>query len=81
MFLHIALKRANYRGDLGQIQPDPANIRNSGFLPSWKNQENLENGQNDSMHGKIMEFYILGKKLEKSWNFKNFRKFGSWKII
>ena len=36
----------------------------SGFPPSWKMDKM------NSMHGKIMEFDILKKNLEKSWNLK-----------
>ena len=32
MVLHIVVNSAQYRGDSGQIKPNPANIRNR-FLP------------------------------------------------
>ena len=43
MLLHIVVNSAQYRGDLGQIQPNPTNIRNWILPVSYLNRRTSRN--------------------------------------
>ena len=56
---------------IGTDRPQQTVWTQSGCPRTLENRENRENGEKKSLQGKIREFEILLKIMEKSGNFKN----------